>query len=191
MTRVLNVTPNGIDRIDFALARHFLAKSEAAGMMATGLGPRVLPGEKARAAVEAIGAHWGEEAEPENDPGYLRVRRSYWGRHRRRRAGPRRGSRKGDNKAIAMPGQHFFALLLAGLLGAIRTRLRRRIVTALWGREFATGLAGFWTIDCWLRPLWWGFHAVCVFSAIGSRGIRWAGVDYIVRSPQDIDVATG
>ena len=43
-------------------------------MMATGLGPRVLPGEKARAAVEAIGAHWGEEAEPENDPGYLRVR---------------------------------------------------------------------------------------------------------------------
>ena len=74
VTRVLNVTPNGIDRIDFALARHFLAKSEAAGMMATGLGPRVLPGEKARAAVEAIGAHWGEEAEPENDPGYLRVR---------------------------------------------------------------------------------------------------------------------
>jgi hypothetical protein len=80
------------------------------------------------------------------------------------------------------------ALLLAGLLGAIRTRLRRRIVTALWGREFATGLAGFWTIDCWLRPLWWGFHAVCVFSAIGSRRIRWAGVDYIVRSPQDVDV---
>jgi hypothetical protein len=190
VTRVLNVTPNGIDRIDFALARHFLAKSEAAGMRATGLGPRVLPGEKAHAAVEAIGAHWGEEAEPENDPGISASGRSYWGRHRRRRVGPRRGSRKGDNKAIAMPGQLFAlcALLLASLLGAIRTRLRRRIVTALWGREFATGLAGFWTIDCWLRPLWWGFHAVCVFSAIGSRRIRWAGVDYIVRSPQDVDV---
>jgi glycosyltransferase involved in cell wall biosynthesis len=74
VTRVLNVTPNGIDRIDFALARHFLGKPDAAGMMATGLGPRVLSGDRARAAVEAIGAHWGEEAEPENDPGYLRVR---------------------------------------------------------------------------------------------------------------------
>jgi glycosyltransferase involved in cell wall biosynthesis len=74
VTRVLNVTPNGIDRIDFALARHFLARPESAGMMATGLGPRVLAGDKARAAVEAIGAHWGEEAEPEDDPAYLRVR---------------------------------------------------------------------------------------------------------------------
>ena len=74
VTRVLNVTPNGIDRIDFALARHFLAHPDATGMMATGLGPRVLSGDKARGAVEAIGAHWGEEAEPEDDPGYLRVR---------------------------------------------------------------------------------------------------------------------
>jgi hypothetical protein len=40
--------------------------------MATGLGPRVLSGDKARAAVEAIGAHWGEEAAPGEDPGYLR-----------------------------------------------------------------------------------------------------------------------
>src|SRR5947199_10069892 len=74
VTRVLNVTPNGIDRIDFALARHFLSRPDAAGIMATGLGPRVLSGDKARAAVAAIGAHWGEEAEPEDDPGYVRVR---------------------------------------------------------------------------------------------------------------------
>jgi glycosyltransferase involved in cell wall biosynthesis len=74
VTRVLNVTPNGIDRIDFALARHFLARPGAAGMMATALGPRVLSGDKARTAVAAIGAHWGEEAEPEDDPGYVRVR---------------------------------------------------------------------------------------------------------------------
>ena len=74
VTRVLNVTPNGIDRIDFALARHFLSEADAAGIMATALGPRVLAGDKARAAVEAIGAHWGEEAEPEADTGYLRVR---------------------------------------------------------------------------------------------------------------------
>jgi len=79
-------------------------------------------------------------------------------------------------------------LALAGVLGAVRTQLRRRIVTALWGRELTSGLAGFWTIDRWLRPLWWAFHTVCVFSAPGSRRISWAGVDYIVRSPQDIEV---
>ena len=88
-------------------------------------------------------------------------------------------------------GGSIFALCVlafAGLLGAVRTHLRRRIVTALWGREVTSGLAGFWAIDRWLRPLWWGFHAICVFSALGSRRIAWAGVDYIVRSPQDIDV---
>jgi hypothetical protein len=82
-------------------------------------------------------------------------------------------------------------LALAAVLGAVRTQLRRQIVTALWGRELTNGLAGFWNIDRWLRPLWWGFHAICVFSALGSRRIRWAGVDYIVRSPQDIDVIRG
>jgi hypothetical protein len=79
-------------------------------------------------------------------------------------------------------------LALAGGLGAVRTSLRQQVVTALWGDELASGLAGFWRIDRWLRPLWWGFHAVCVFSALGSRRITWAGVDYIVRAPQDIDV---
>jgi glycosyltransferase involved in cell wall biosynthesis len=91
VTRVLNVTPNGIDRIDFALARHFLRHPDAAGMMATALGPRVLAGNKARGAVEAIGAHWGEEAEPEDDPGYLRVRAELLGTEPppARRAAPR------------------------------------------------------------------------------------------------------
>jgi glycosyltransferase involved in cell wall biosynthesis len=91
VTRVLNVTPNGIDRIDFALARHFLSQPDSAGMMATALGPRVLAGDKARGAVEAIGAHWGEEAEPEDDAGYLRVRAELLGTKPppARRAAPR------------------------------------------------------------------------------------------------------
>lgn len=79
-------------------------------------------------------------------------------------------------------------LIVAGLLGAVRTLLRQQVVAALWGRELMTELSGFWRTDLWLRPLWWGFHAICVFSAIGSRRITWAGVDYIVRSPQDVDV---
>jgi cellulose synthase/poly-beta-1,6-N-acetylglucosamine synthase-like glycosyltransferase len=94
--------------------------------------------------------------------------------------------------AIALLSQgSIFALcvlVLAGLLGALRTRFREQVVAALWGRELTSDLSGFWRIDRWLRPLWWGFHAVCVFSAIGSRRITWAGVDYVVRSPQDIDV---
>jgi glycosyltransferase involved in cell wall biosynthesis len=73
-TRVLNVTPNGIDRVDFALARHFLAREHSAGMMATALGPRLFTGEAARAAVEGIGSHWGEAADPLADPGYIRVK---------------------------------------------------------------------------------------------------------------------
>jgi hypothetical protein len=82
-------------------------------------------------------------------------------------------------------------LALAVLLGEMRTRLRQQIVMAMWGRELRSGLTGFWTIDRWLRPLWWGFHTACVFSALGSRRISWAGVDYIIRSPQDIDVIRG
>jgi hypothetical protein len=66
--------------------------------------------------------------------------------------------------------------------------LRQQIVTAMWGRDLTSGLAGSWTVDRWLRPLWWAFHTICVFGALGSRRISWAGVDYIVRSPQDIDV---
>jgi hypothetical protein len=80
------------------------------------------------------------------------------------------------------------ALALAFLLGDIRTRLRQRIVTALWGAEQTRNLANSWTVDRWLRPLWWLFHAICVFSAPISRRITWAGVDYVIRSPQDITV---
>jgi hypothetical protein len=79
-------------------------------------------------------------------------------------------------------------LALAGLLGAARTQFRRQIVTALWGQEVINRLARFWKVDLFLRPLWWAFHTVCVFSALGSRRITWAGVDYIIRSPQEVDV---
>lgn len=62
LTRVLNATPNGIDRIDHALAQHFLAGDPDAtfGSTATGLGARLLNGPAAAEAVDAIAAHWGE-----------------------------------------------------------------------------------------------------------------------------------
>ena len=42
-TRIFNRTPNGIDRVDFALANHFVdaEQSDRSGLMITALGPRV------------------------------------------------------------------------------------------------------------------------------------------------------
>jgi hypothetical protein len=84
------------------------------------------------------------------------------------------------------------AVVLIGVslaLGEIRCRCRRRIVVALWGEATAAGLPIYWLVERWLRPIWWSFHALCVFSALGSRHIRWAGIDYQVRGPQDVEVS--
>jgi hypothetical protein len=75
------------------------------------------------------------------------------------------------------------------LLGEVRYHCRRRIVRALWGEAIAAGHANYWRVERWLRPIWWSFHALCVFSAPGSRHIRWAGIDYRVRGPQDVEVS--
>ncbi len=68
-TRVLNLTPNGIDRLDFAYARHFLAheRRDGSAMMMTPLGPRVIAAAAGRDIVDGISIHWGEEVKPEAD----------------------------------------------------------------------------------------------------------------------------
>lgn len=76
LTRVLNATPNGIDRVDFALAAHFLKRRVGAtfGGVATGFGARLLDGAAAAEAIEAIGTHWREnDPAPEGDPAFRRV----------------------------------------------------------------------------------------------------------------------
>ncbi|MCX8252474.1 Group 1 glycosyl transferase [Beijerinckiaceae bacterium RH AL1] len=76
LTRILNATPNGIDRIDHALATHFLAgePDSTFGATATGVGARLLPGPAAAEAAAAIAAHWGEtRREVDDDPAYRRV----------------------------------------------------------------------------------------------------------------------
>ncbi len=87
----------------------------------------------------------------------------------------------GSSVALAM-------LVLALACGEIRFRGRRRIAVALWG----LGPAGFTgrtaRIDRWLRPLWFGFHAACMVAAPWSRKISWAGIDYVVRGPQDVHI---
>ncbi len=75
ITRVLNVTPNGIDRVDYALAEHFLNGSETDrfGVIAAGLWPQLVAQDAARAAIEGISVHWGEAKDPEEDPGFRSV----------------------------------------------------------------------------------------------------------------------
>jgi glycosyltransferase involved in cell wall biosynthesis len=74
-TRVLNPTPNGIDRIDFAFARHFLGSAipKQSAMMITPLGQRVIAETAARDVLDGISVHWGEEEQPDFDEGYRRV----------------------------------------------------------------------------------------------------------------------
>ncbi|MGH6836153.1 MAG: glycosyltransferase [Methylocella sp.] len=93
--------------------------------------------------------------------------------------------------SMALQGS-VLAISLIGVslvLGEIRYHCRRRIVVALWGEGTAAGRANYWRVERWLRPIWWSFHALCVFSALGSRHIRWAGIDYLVRGPQDVEVS--
>ena len=75
VTRIFNRTPNGIDRIDFALANHFINadQSDRSGLMITPLGPRVLKPGAARDAIDNIRKHWGEDEAPESDDYFGRI----------------------------------------------------------------------------------------------------------------------
>ncbi|HEY1941187.1 MAG TPA: glycosyltransferase [Roseiarcus sp.] len=67
ITRIFNRTPNGIDRVDFAMANYFLdpERDDRTGLVITGLGPRVLAPRAAREAIDNIREHWGEDDEPD------------------------------------------------------------------------------------------------------------------------------
>lgn len=76
LTRILNATPNGIDRVDHALAQHFLAGAPARtfASTATGFGARLLEGAAAAEAVDGIARHWGETGrDVDGDPIYRHV----------------------------------------------------------------------------------------------------------------------
>ncbi|WP_294537462.1 glycosyltransferase [uncultured Rhodoblastus sp.] len=64
VTRVLHATPNGIDRVDLLLARHFLLhgefKTQALGLGFTG--PRLMPDRISRGAADRVAAAWREQA---------------------------------------------------------------------------------------------------------------------------------
>ena len=74
-TRVLNATPNGIDRIDFSFAGHFLdpARADPSAILMTPLGPRAIKAAAARDVVDGIFLHWGEQEAPEGDESYRKI----------------------------------------------------------------------------------------------------------------------
>lgn len=69
VTRALNAAPNGIDRVDFLLARHFLEKG-ATPLACTALGPRLGDAGRALATLGAIESCWRETGDAESDAAY-------------------------------------------------------------------------------------------------------------------------
>lgn len=91
---------------------------------------------------------------------------------------------------LALQGQvaAIAALALSIGFGELRFLNRRRIVRSLWPETTGANLALYWRVERFMRPLWWSFHLICIFAALGSRRIRWAGIDYLIRGPQDVEV---
>jgi glycosyltransferase involved in cell wall biosynthesis len=75
MSRVMSRTPNGIDRVDFALADYFLNPDckDRSGLVTTPLGPRILSPAASRDALDSIHRHWGEDESPEDAEHFQQV----------------------------------------------------------------------------------------------------------------------
>lgn len=75
VTRALNAAPNGIDRVDFALARHFLARSagERGALICTAIGPRLADPDSALETIEGVESLWREDGDAGEDEVYRAV----------------------------------------------------------------------------------------------------------------------
>ena len=74
-TRILNETPNGIDRLDSGFATHFLGEgvSDRSATIWGPFGPRLLPVAAARDGLDRLLRHWGEGRGEDADPVYAAV----------------------------------------------------------------------------------------------------------------------
>jgi glycosyltransferase involved in cell wall biosynthesis len=113
-TRVLNRTPNGIDRVDSAFARHFLdpVHQDRSGLMMTVLGPRMIVPSGARDIVSGISSHWGEDETPDHGKDYRRIVAWIGNRSEKSSTAERieRGRAGRASGALRWIGQHGFPL---------------------------------------------------------------------------------
>jgi hypothetical protein len=92
--------------------------------------------------------------------------------------------------AFSGDGLAITALASSVILGEFRFRCRYRIVSSVWPETKSANLKRYWLVERWMRPVWWGFHLICVILALGSREINWAGVSYKVRGPQNVSIVS-
>ena len=119
-TRVFNRTPNGIDRVDFAFADHFLSTrgDGAFGVMMTLIGPRVFSHTAAREVLDLIRRHWGEEVSPDDDENLAHVAAALRDESPRRRFSRERAGQFAE--ALRWIGRH--GILHGRALQSLKTR---------------------------------------------------------------------
>ncbi|MDP4022440.1 glycosyltransferase family 1 protein [Methylobacterium sp. NEAU 140] len=120
VTRLRHASPSGIDRVDLAYARAFLARpGTAVGLVSTAAGPRVLDRERALAIVEAVAAGWVEDRDAEADPVYGRLAGGLGGQR-----GGQLGGQAGRGAAPAAPAARQRRLIQARTAADILARGR-------------------------------------------------------------------
>lgn len=75
LTRLKHRSPTGIDRVDLAYARRFLALPGSSAVAATRFGMRLMPDSRARAVLDRVGERWGESQTAAQDPVLDEIRR--------------------------------------------------------------------------------------------------------------------
>ncbi len=84
ITRIRHSSPTGIDRVDLAYARRYLAGADLAGaglagngprfgLVSSPFGPRIVDRDTALGIVEAVAAGWIEDVRADDDPVYVRT----------------------------------------------------------------------------------------------------------------------
>lgn len=107
-TRFSRPTPNGIDRVDLAYAKHFLASERGAqGALLGPMGPRAVENKAARRIVDALEGHWGEQSEARRDVEWSQVQSLL-------------GSKRSKTDAAGTPGQITIAKSYKHRLRALR-----------------------------------------------------------------------
>jgi ceramide glucosyltransferase len=84
--------------------------------------------------------------------------------------------------------------LAGGLIGGVlvldawRGLTRRRVFAACFGHEAADRWAPAALLDILATPVWMGLNLLLLAASVVGRQIKWAGITYRMRSPQDVQI---